>query len=95
MWSTPWVYFIIPETCGKRWRMLTIWCLQTVNYFIALYNDTGSQSSRWKWIKKTYNRLPRVSKVTLHPIVIAPDEIKAVTRIPADVESWFVRKVVD
>src|SRR6476469_2860906 len=26
--------------------------------FIALYNDTGSQSSRWKWIKKTYCGLP-------------------------------------
>ena len=28
--------------------------------FIALYNDTGSQSARWVWIKKTYNGLPGV-----------------------------------
>ena len=26
--------------------------------FIAIYNDTGSQSARWKQIKHTYARLP-------------------------------------
>ena len=30
--------------------------------FIALYNDTGSQSARWYWIKKTYNGLPGILK---------------------------------
>src|SRR5204863_508504 len=29
-------------------------------FFIALYNDTGSQSARWFWVKKTYNSLPGV-----------------------------------
>ena len=48
--------------------------------FIALYNDTGSQSSRWKWLKKTYNRLPSVLRVPYTLIVIAPDEVKALAR---------------
>lgn len=26
---------------------------------IAIYNDQGSASRRWAWIKRTYNRLPR------------------------------------
>ena len=48
--------------------------------FIALYNDTGSQSSRWKWLKKTYNRLPNVLRVPYTLIVIAPDELKSLAR---------------
>ena len=48
--------------------------------FIALYNDTGSQSSRWKWLKKTYNRLPSVLRAPYTLIVIAPDELKSLAR---------------
>ena len=48
--------------------------------FIALYNDTGSQSSRWKWLKKTYNQLPGVLRVPYTLIVIAPDELKSLAR---------------
>jgi len=48
--------------------------------FIALYNDTGSQSTRWKWLKKTYNQLPGVLKVPYTLIVIAPDEVKSLAR---------------
>ena len=48
--------------------------------FIALYNDTGSQSTRWKWLKKTYNQLPSVLKVPYTLIVIAPDEVKSLAR---------------
>lgn len=48
--------------------------------FIALYNDTGSQSTRWKWLKKTYNQLPGVLKVPYTMVVIAPDELRALAR---------------
>lgn len=48
--------------------------------FIAIYNDTGSQSSRWKSIKKTYNRLPALLKTPFTVLVIAPDEAKAILR---------------
>ncbi len=44
--------------------------------FIAIYNDTGSQASRWKWIKKTYNKLPRSLRPAFAALAIAPDEIK-------------------
>ena len=48
--------------------------------FIALYNDTGSQSSRWLWIKRTYNQLPSVLRVPFAIIVSAPDELKSIVK---------------
>jgi 2-polyprenyl-3-methyl-5-hydroxy-6-metoxy-1,4-benzoquinol methylase len=32
--------------------------------FIAIYNDQGTASKRWRWVKGTYNRLP---KCCVHP----------------------------
>lgn len=48
--------------------------------FVAIYNDTGSQSERWKWIKKTYNRLPRPLRSPFALAVMAPEEGKALLR---------------
>lgn len=48
--------------------------------FIAIYNDQGSKSGRWKWIKKTYNDLPRFLKAPFAIAAIAPDEAKAMLR---------------
>lgn len=48
--------------------------------FIALYNDTGSQTVRWKWIKRTYNKLPAIFRAPYTMLVIAPDELKALAR---------------
>ena len=48
--------------------------------FIAIYNDTGTQAARWKWIKKTYNRLPRLLRPPFAALAIAPDEIKPALR---------------
>lgn len=62
--------------------------------FIALYNDTGTQSARWNGIKRTYNRLPRGLKVPFTLMVIAPGEAKSIIRSlitlkPGDyVRSW-------
>ena len=28
--------------------------------FIAIYNDQGTASRRWRWLKATYNRLPKL-----------------------------------
>jgi len=44
--------------------------------FIALYNDTGSQSTRWHWIKKTYNGLPGVLRSPFAALVWLPSELK-------------------
>lgn len=47
---------------------------------LAIYNDTGSQSSRWRWIKRTYNLLPRLMKTPFAILVSAPDEAKSLIR---------------
>ncbi|HEX8173733.1 MAG TPA: class I SAM-dependent methyltransferase [Pyrinomonadaceae bacterium] len=68
---------------GQMWRALEN--AQTAvtpggKLFIAIYNDTGSQAARWKWIKRTYNNLPRPLRLPFTLAVIAPDEIKAMLR---------------
>jgi len=45
--------------------------------FIAIYNDTGSQSRRWHQIKKIYNELPRPARVPFAVAVTLPGELKA------------------
>jgi 2-polyprenyl-6-hydroxyphenyl methylase/3-demethylubiquinone-9 3-methyltransferase len=49
-------------------------------FFIALYNDTGSQAARWRLVKRTYNRLPRLFRLPFTILVIAPGELKALAR---------------
>lgn len=68
---------------GQMWRALEN--AQTAvapggKLFIAIYNDTGSQAARWKWIKRTYNNLPRPLRLPFTLAVIAPDEIKGMLR---------------
>lgn len=48
--------------------------------FIALYNDTGSQSARWYWIKKTYNGLPGILKSPFAAVVWLPNELKLLAK---------------
>jgi len=45
--------------------------------FVAIYNDTGSQTARWKRIKRTYNNLPRLLRLPFTFIVISPLEMKS------------------
>lgn len=44
--------------------------------FVAIYNDTGSQAERWKWIKKTYCKLPKPLKSPFAVLMILPEEGK-------------------
>ena len=44
--------------------------------FIAIYNDTGSQSERWRRIKSAYCSLPSFLKTPFAIAVSAPSEIK-------------------
>jgi 2-polyprenyl-3-methyl-5-hydroxy-6-metoxy-1,4-benzoquinol methylase len=48
--------------------------------FIAIYNDTGSQSLRWQHLKHTYARLPGPLKAPFALAVSAPEELKALAR---------------
>ena len=40
-------------------------------YFIGIYNDQGSTSRRWAWVKKTYNQLPEA----LRFLVLVPSAV--------------------
>jgi len=66
----------------------------TGRLFIAIYNDTGSQSARWKQIKHAYSRLPRGLRGPFALAVSAPEEVKTLARAvatgrPGDyVRSW-------
>jgi 2-polyprenyl-3-methyl-5-hydroxy-6-metoxy-1,4-benzoquinol methylase len=44
--------------------------------FIAIYNDMGTQTQRWIWIKKTYNRLPRFLQAPYAALAVVPGEAK-------------------
>ena len=48
--------------------------------FIAIYNDTGSQSARWQVLKRIYNKLPGPIKVPYVVAVSAPYEMKQILR---------------
>ena len=68
---------------GQLWQALNNAQLPVApggKLFIALYNDTGSQSARWNEIKRTYNRLPRGLRVPFTLMVIAPGEAKSIIR---------------
>lgn len=68
---------------GQMWQALENVCDPVATggkLFIALYNDTGSQSDRWKVIKRTYNKLPSILRLPFTMLVIAPDETKAIIR---------------
>lgn len=68
---------------GAMWRALDI-AQRLVNddglLAIALYNDRGSQSTRWRHIKHTYSRLPRLLKIPFAALVSAPEEMKGLLR---------------
>ncbi len=48
--------------------------------FIAIHNDAGSQSARWKWIKRTYQNLPALLKAPFAALAVAPGEAQAALR---------------
>ncbi|HJU56503.1 MAG TPA: class I SAM-dependent methyltransferase [Pyrinomonadaceae bacterium] len=48
--------------------------------FVAIYNDQGSRSRRWLWVKRTYNDLPRFLRPPFALLTIAPQETKAMLR---------------
>ena len=69
---------------GEMWRALENAQLPVApggKLFIAIYNDTGTQAARWKWIKKTYCGLPRLLRTPFAVAVTAPDELKRALRL--------------
>jgi 2-polyprenyl-3-methyl-5-hydroxy-6-metoxy-1,4-benzoquinol methylase len=68
---------------GQMWRALDNVRFSVApggKLFIAIYNDMGSQSRRWRLIKRMYNKLPRVFRLPFALIVMAPHETKSALR---------------
>ena len=68
---------------GQMWKGLENAAIPVAaggKLFIAIYNDTGTQSLRWRWIKKTYNQLPGFLRSPFAVLAIAPDEMKSAIR---------------
>lgn len=65
---------------GSMWQALenaVIPVAPNGRLFIAIYNDTGSQSRRWARIKRTYNGLPSVARRPFAVAVTLPAEAKS------------------
>jgi 2-polyprenyl-6-hydroxyphenyl methylase/3-demethylubiquinone-9 3-methyltransferase len=65
---------------GNMWRAMEIARTPVApegKLYIAIYNDTGSQSVRWRYIKKFYNRLPQILRSPFALIVNLPKEVRA------------------
>ena len=68
---------------GQMWKGLENAAIPVApdgKLFVAIYNDTGTQSLRWRWIKKTSNQLPRLLRSPFAMLAIAPDEMKSAIR---------------
>ena len=64
---------------GKMWDALENAALLVADdglLFVAIYNDTGSQARRWRWIKQIYCKLPVPLKSGFAMLAIAPEELK-------------------
>jgi 2-polyprenyl-3-methyl-5-hydroxy-6-metoxy-1,4-benzoquinol methylase len=82
---------------GEMWRALENAVIPVApggRLFLAIYNDTGSQSRRWEWIKRTYNRLPSAARKPFAVAMTIPAETKSLASAilrgrPGDyVKSW-------
>ena len=65
---------------GSMWQALenaVIPVAPNGRLFIAIYNDTGSQSRRWARIKRTYNGLPSLARRPFAVAVTLPAEAKS------------------
>lgn len=68
---------------GKMWQALENVRLPVApngKLLIAIHNDMGSQSRRWRMIKRTYNKLPKLLCAPFAALVVAPHEGKAMLR---------------
>jgi hypothetical protein len=68
---------------GEMWKALDNARLAVADkgkLFIAIYNDLGTKSVRWRSIKRIYNNLPRFLRSPFALITILPEETKAILR---------------
>ena len=78
---------------GRMWDAMAAACAAVApggKLYVAIYNDLGTRSARWRAIKRAYNRLPRLLRTPFTVLVSAPEEGKAIARAllrgrPADI----------
>jgi 2-polyprenyl-3-methyl-5-hydroxy-6-metoxy-1,4-benzoquinol methylase len=68
---------------GRMWDAVDVACRAVTpggKLFIALYNDMGTRTTRWRGIKRLYNNIPRPLRPALTAAAIAPQEFKNLVR---------------
>ena len=68
---------------GRMWDAIDAACRRVGpggKFFIAIYNDLGTRTERWRVIKQTFNRLPASLRPAFTAAVMAPEEAKAIAR---------------
>lgn len=65
---------------GALWQSLENTCARVAadgRLFIAIYNDQGATSRRWRAVKRTYNRLPEPMRTPYAVAVMLPTEARS------------------
>jgi SAM-dependent methyltransferase len=68
---------------GRMWDAIDAACRRVGpggKFFIAIYNDLGTRTERWRGIKHAFNRLPASLRPAFTAAVMAPEEAKAIAR---------------
>ncbi len=76
---------------GRMWDAIDGACRRVADdgkLFIAIYNDLGSRTRRWRTIKGVYNRLPRAARPVFTAVTMAPQELKAIARVTLKGRPW-------
>jgi 2-polyprenyl-6-hydroxyphenyl methylase/3-demethylubiquinone-9 3-methyltransferase len=71
---------------GRMWEAVDAACERVAvggKLFIALYNDLGTRTVRWRHIKKVYNRLPAFARPAFTLAAMLPQEFKDFARAAA------------
>jgi hypothetical protein len=69
---------------GRMWEGVEAACRVVApggQLFIALYNDLGTRSRRWRALKKLHNKLPAPLRPALTIAAVAPQELKTLARL--------------
>jgi 2-polyprenyl-6-hydroxyphenyl methylase/3-demethylubiquinone-9 3-methyltransferase len=83
---------------GQMWHALenaVIPVAQSGKLFIAIYNDTGTQSRRWHAIKRIYNEIPKLARKTVRDCRHRSGGSEGACRRSAERATRRLRAVVD
>lgn len=66
---------------GDMWKAITNAISQVKDsgvFYLAIYNDQGGASNRWRILKKLYNQLPAPANITLAVLVSIPLSLRSI-----------------